>query len=278
MRYGFLGQFPEARQIAGEIGAHGLPLWINALANQAPEAAIAPIRNAGMEVCQIGAFGYNPLSPNRDVQAQQERLVEEAILLVGRIGCPHVVINSGNRDVSGFLRGHADNFTDQALDEVAKALEKPLALAEEHGAKVVIEPMIHCMVSTPERFLSLKQRLKSEALRVNLDICNFLTLADMYNPIPAIERICGDLAGHYDLVHCKDLAVTEGVHIHIDETPLGTGMMDWAAALAFIARDLPMDGWFIYEHVKAAGDARRGAALLRQICAGASITLGLTAR
>ena len=65
MRFGFLGQFPEARQIAGEIGAHGLPLWINALANQAPEAAIAPIRNAGMEVCQIGVFGYNPLSPNR---------------------------------------------------------------------------------------------------------------------------------------------------------------------------------------------------------------------
>ena len=265
MRYGFVGQFPEAAEVAQRIGAHGLPLWVNALVPHGPEAATGPIREAGMKVCQIGAFGYNPLSPNREEQAMQAAWLREAIPLVGQVGCPHLVINSGNYDEAGFLRGHPDNFTERALDEVATALEPVLALAEEHGARIVIEPMVHCVVSTPERYVALKQRVRSEALRINLDLCNFFTLGDMWQPTETVERLCGALSGHYDLVHCKDLAVTQDVHIHIDETPLGTGAVDWATAMRHIARDLPADGWFIYEHVKCADDARAGAKLLRDM-------------
>ncbi|NOZ20448.1 MAG: sugar phosphate isomerase/epimerase [Planctomycetes bacterium] len=265
MKLGFVGQFPEAVPVAKEIGATGLPLSINALAERGPEAAAKPIRDAGMSACQIGAFGFNPLSPNRAEQKKQEDMLAKAIPLAAATGCPYLVINSGNYDEAGFMRGHPDNFTDRALDEVAVALDPVLSLAEQHGAKIVIEPMVHCVVSVPERFLALKERVKSNALRVNLDICNFFTLKDMWQPAEAVKRICGLLAGHYDLVHCKDLTVSQGVHIHIDETPLGTGVMDWETALHDIARDLPEGGWFIYEHVKSAEDARAGAKLLRDM-------------
>ena len=278
MKYGFIGHFPNSIAIADQIGAHGLPLQIKSLATQTVDMAMAPIRYAGMDVCQISAFSYNPLNPNQQFQMEQECLLKKVIPLLSRVGCPYVIINSGNYHVSGFLRGHADNFTDQALDELAKALEKPLTLAEEYGAKILIEPMVHCAVGTPERFLSLKKRLKSESLRINLDIYNFFILSDIYNPIPAIERICGALAGYYDLVHCKDINVTDGVHIHVDETPLGTGVMDWYRAMSFIAQDLPKDGWFIYEPVKSAGDAHVGDKILRQISVNVNINLGRTKR
>jgi sugar phosphate isomerase/epimerase len=170
--------------------------------------------------------------------------------------------------------GHADNFTDSALDRVAQALEAPLALAEERGAKIIVEPMIHCVVNSPDSYFALKKRVQSDAFGINLDILNLFTLADMYAPTEGMKRICGALAGEYDLVHCKDLVVTKGVHIHVDETPLGTGVADWGAVLPAIADSLPPDGWFIYEHIKTVDDARAGNAMLRDLCREAGITLG----
>jgi len=87
----------------------------------------------------------------------------------------------------------------------------------------------------------------------------------MWRPTEATKHICETLAGQYALVHRKDLAVTTGVHVHIDETPLGTGVMDWETALCCIARDLPQDGYLIYEHVKTPDDARTGVRLLREL-------------
>ena len=55
-------------------------------------------------------------------------------------------------------------------------------------------------------------------------------------------------------------------------------VMDWSRAMSFIAQDLPKDGWFIYEHVKSAGDAHVGDKILRQISVNVNINLGRTKR
>ena len=256
---------PDTISLAVELGATGVPLPVNALALKGPADAVAPLADAGLEVCQIAAFGFNSLSPEEDKQEQQRIMLQEAIPKIPATGCNVVVVNGGNYDPSGFMNGRPDSFTDDAIDAAARGLEPMVKLAEEHGVIIAVEPMVHAVVCTPERFLKLKEKVGSDALTVNLDICNFLTYADMWRPTEAAKHICETLAGHYALVHCKDLTVTTGVHIHIDETSLGTGVMDWETALRYIARDLPEDGYFIYEHVKTADDARAGAELLRSL-------------
>ena len=258
-------------KVAVENGAQGIPLAINALAQKGPQQAIAPIAAAGLEVCQISGFAFNALSSDKAKQAEQRTLVEKAIPMAPDTGCPVIVVNGGNYDSSGFLCGHRDNFTDKALDEAARGIEPVCRLAEKHGVKIAIEPFIQCVINTPERYLKLKEKVASPALTVTLDVCNFFTFEDMWRPTEAVTRICSALAGHYALVHCKDLAVAKGVHIHVDETPLGTGVADWAAALKFIARDLPADGWFIYEHIKAPEHAPAGMRYLREAAAKAGV-------
>jgi len=257
---------PNSIPIAVEHGAKGAPLQFNLLAQKGVRAAMAPIVEAGLEVCQIMAFAFNALSPEREKQEDARRLLEKAIPLAPETGCPAIVVNGGNYDASGFLRGHRDNFTEAALDEAARGLASVVKLAESHGVQIAVEPFIQCVVNTPERFLALKEKVGSPALTVNLDVCNFFAFEDMWRPTEAVARICSALAGHYSLVHCKDLTVSKGVHIHIDETPLGTGMVDWDAAMGLVARDLPADGWFIYEHIKAPEDAQRGMEYLTEIC------------
>ena len=83
-----------------------------------PAIRARSLRERGLEVCQIGAFGYNPLSTDRERQAQQAALLEQVIPLAAETGCPYVVINGGNYHPSGFGAGDALNFTDQALDDL----------------------------------------------------------------------------------------------------------------------------------------------------------------
>ncbi|OPZ21347.1 MAG: Xylose isomerase-like TIM barrel [candidate division BRC1 bacterium ADurb.BinA364] len=262
----------DSIRIAAENGARGAPLAINVLAQKGPKEAVAPLAAAGLEVCQIMAFAFNALSADTARQAEQRALVEKAIPMAPDTGCRVIVVNGGNYDPSGFLRGHRDNFTAAALDEAARGLEPICRLAEKHGAQIAIEPFIQCVVNTPERYLRIKEKIASPALTVNLDLCNFFTFDDMWRPSEASARICAALAGHYSLVHCKDLAVSKGVHIHIDETPLGTGVADWTTALQFIARDLPADGWFIYEHIKAPEHAPAGMRYLLEAAAKAGVS------
>ncbi|MCX7012309.1 MAG: sugar phosphate isomerase/epimerase [Candidatus Sumerlaeota bacterium] len=273
MKLGISGK-PDSIQLAKAHGASGVPILVNALANEGAKAATIALRDVGLEVCQISAFGFNPLSPERAKQEEQRRLVKKAIPLAPETGCPTIVVNGGNYDPSGFLCGHPNNFGEQALDDAARGLAPLVKLAESHGVQIAVEPFIQCAVNTPERFLKLKEKIGSPALTLNLDICNFFTYEDMWKPAEAVERICKALAGQYSFVHCKDLTVSKGVHIHIDEAPLGTGVVDWSLALRHIGRDLPADGWFIYEHIKAAKDARAGMQYLGRAAEKAGVRLG----
>ena len=87
-------------------------------------------------------------------------------------------------------------------------------------------------------------------MKINLDICNFCRYDDIYRPTEFVRHVCEALAGHYPMVHAKDLIVSDDVHIHIDETTFGEGTMDWKTALQYIASDLPEQGWVVLEHAK----------------------------
>jgi len=254
---------PNTIALAKETNIKGVPLNFTTLAEQGLRAAMKPIEEAGMEVCQIMAFSFNPLSPERAKQEKQRQMLEQAIAMAPETGCPILLINGGNYDPSGFRRGHGDNFTEAALDHAARELAPVARLAESHGARLAIEPFIQCVVHSPERFLALQEKVGSPALTLNLDLCNFFTYEDMWRPKETAERICQALAGQYVVVHAKDLIVSEGVHIHIDETPLGAGVTDWDTALRFIAKDLPADGYVVVEHAKTAEAVRMGVQNIR---------------
>lgn len=257
----------ETVALACELKVRGVPLpgGVWGLAQKGARLAVAPLVSAGLEVCQIGAFDFNPLSADRARQAKLRDVLEKAIPEAPATGCPFIVIGGGNYEPSaaGDPLGHPDNFTEAGLDALARELAPWVKRAECHGVKLVVEPEIHWVVSTPERFLRLKEKVGSEALMVNLDVCNLFNWEAMWQPTETVTHLCKTLAGHYSAVHCKDLTVRAGAHLHIDEAPFGKGRVDWKTALRFIGETLPEEGYVILEHVKTAEHARSGVALLR---------------
>lgn len=255
--------------LAVELGIQGVPIQAAQLVNDGVAATLRPLQERGLAVCQIGAFGYNPLNPD----AAQQTLLAQAIPLAAETGCPYIVIGPGNYNASAFGATDRRNFTKAALDEMAAALRPLLKLAEQHGAKLSIEAYLKGAICSVERFLALQEKAGSEALKVNIDVTSLYDFRDMVDPADLIQAVCTELAGHYGLGHVKEVALAEGFHIHAGLVPLGEGPTDWAEVLRRMAPHLPEDSWVLLEHVQSPQEARASVALLLDAAKEAGVTL-----
>jgi len=263
----------DTLDLAVELGIRGVPISAETLARDGVETTLAPLRERGLEVCQVGAFGYNPLSSDAERQAAQTAMLQAAIPLAPETGCTYITICGGNRHPSGFGAGDAYNYTAAALDEVAAALSPLLSLAEQHRVKLTIEAYLKTAVYSAERFLALHARLGSDALRCNVDVSSLYDYWDLWDPRAKVKETCTGLAGHYGLGHLKEIALQDGFHIQAGLAPLGQGPTDWAQVLRLMAPHMPGDSWAILEHVLSPEEGRASVALLRKAAAGVGVAL-----
>jgi sugar phosphate isomerase/epimerase len=264
---------PHTIAAAKELGIRGVPVDGGELAKRGVAEVVDPIRAEGLEVCQIGAFGYNPLHPDTAVLSAKTELVGTLIGLAPQTGCRYIVINGGNLHPSGFGHGFRENFSTASLKKVASALKPLAAKAERENVCLSVEPYIKSTVCSPEAFLELSRMVNSPALRINLDVTNFYGLEDMWDCTTTVRHVCDSLKGHYGLVHLKDVALKEGFHIHIDLAPLAQGVTDWALVLSEAAPHVPEDSWVIVEHVGSLEEARASIALVRSAAKGVGVAL-----
>jgi len=237
------------------------------------EGTLMPIWERGLSVCQIGAFGYNPLSSDRESQERQEKILTAVIPLAAQTGCRYIVICGGNYHPSGFGAGDRRNYSEEALDLVAKALEPMLTLAELHDVFLSIEAYLKTAVYSAGSFLSLQDRVRSDHLKVNIDPTSLYKYWDFWDSHELVEKTCTQLTGHYGLVHIKEVALMEGFHIHSGLAPLGLGSTDWEHFLRLIAPHLPEDSWVILEHVLSMEEGRNSLRLLRESAEKAGVVL-----
>ena len=262
------------QDVALEHGIKGVPISADQLVNEGVDKTLAPLNERGLQVCQIGAFGFNPLSIDAEAQAKQTETLAKAIPLAAETGCPYIVINGGNYHPSGFGAADARNFTNEALARVAEALKPMLELAERHKAKLTVEAYLKTAVNSPESFLKLKEMAGgSDALRCNIDVTSLYNYRDLWDPAPKVEHICNGLAGHYGLAHVKGVALKDGFHIHVELAPITEDTTDWSHMLRLMAPHLPDDSWLILEHMFSPEEARASLAHLRKAADDAGVRL-----
>jgi sugar phosphate isomerase/epimerase len=259
--------------VAVQHGIKGVPIYIDSLVNDGLEKTLAPLKERGLEVCQIGAFGYNPLSTDEEAQEKQTRMLEQAIPLANDTGCSYIVICGGNYHPSGFGAADPRNFRPDALDKIAKKLEPLVKLAEKHEVKLSIEAYLKTAINSPETFLELWQKIGSDALRVNVDVTSLYDVRDIWNSENTVEHSCNGFAGHYGLGHIKDVALAEGFHVHMSLGPLGSSNTDWSQVLRLMEPNMPEDSWLILEHVSTPEEADSSLKLLREAALKADVTL-----
>ena len=261
-------------ETAAELGITGVPINAADLVEQGVDATLAPLREKGLSVCQIGAFGVNPLSDDAEGQAAQQDMLRAAIPLAAETGCPYIVINGGNHHPSGFGHWDARNWSDAAFDRIVEVLDPLVSLAADHGAKISIEPYLTPTINSPETFARVRDRLsKPDAMVANIDVTSLYDFRDYIAPAERCRAVCEGFAGAYGLGHIKDIVVNEGFHLNMGMAPLGTSPTDWAEVLRMMAPHLPDDSWLILEHQADPDAARLGVEKLRGYAREAGVTL-----
>lgn len=274
MRLGLALESGETHEAALELGIRGVPINAADLAGKGVEAVLAPLKEKGLEVCQIGAFGVNPLSEDRAGQARQQDMLMQAIPLAAQTGCPYLVICGGNHHPSGFGHWDARNWSEGAFDELVAVLEPLVREAADHGAKISIEPYLKTAIDGPDAFHRLRKRMtRPEALVANVDVTSLYDMRDYIRPGPKCKEVCSGFSGAYGLGHIKDIVMHEGFHVNMTLAPLGSSPTDWAEVLRMMAPHLPDDSWLILEHVSDIAEARTSVARLRDYAAKAGVTL-----
>lgn len=261
-------------EAAVELGVTGVPIDGGALVERGIDATLTPLRTRGLEVCQIGAFGFNPLSTDRDEVDVQTQLLRDLIPKAGETGGRFIVLGPGNYHPSGF--GHYDprNFETSARHAYADALRPMLDLADRHDVYLTIEPYLKGVVNGAEAFDEIRERADSDRLRCNLDPSSlYAGLHDFLDPGPLVTRTVDGLRGHIGLIHIKELAVQEGFHLKMGLAPLAAGHTDWAAMLTAASRHVSEDAWVIVEHCASIDEARQHVAAIREAARAAGISL-----
>jgi sugar phosphate isomerase/epimerase len=260
-------------ELAAEVGVRGVPISGGALVANGVEATLKPLRERGLEVCQIGALGYNPLGPDASVIERERSVLERLIPLAAQTGCRYIVIAPGNYHPSVF--GHFDprNFHEDAVDAMARALGPLVALAERHNVCLSIEPYLKAAIHGAESFLALWNRIPSPSLRVNLDPTSLYGHREAMAPDAFVANLCKALADHYGLVHLKEVTLAEGFHVHMDLCPIGAGRTNWSELLRLASVHIPDDSWVIVEHVRSVDEARQSFQIIRQASLSAGINL-----
>ncbi|WP_226782387.1 sugar phosphate isomerase/epimerase family protein [Oceaniglobus trochenteri] len=264
----------DSHAAAVELGIRGVPINAADLAEKGLAETLAPLRDKGLEVCQIGAFGYNPLSTDTGAQEKQTAMLEKAIPLAAETGCPYIVICGGNHHPSGFGAWDARNHSEGAFDELVAKLNPMVRLAARHGAKISIEPYLKTAIDGPDAFHRLRERMEDpDALVANLDVTSHYDFRDYARPGPRCRDVCEGYAGAYGLGHIKDIGLDDGFHLKMGLAPLGTSPTDWAQVLKMMEPNMPADSWLILEHVSDIAEARKSVALLRDLAARAGVNL-----
>jgi sugar phosphate isomerase/epimerase len=259
--------------IAVKHGIKGVPIYIDSLVNDGVEKTLAPLRERGLDVCQIGAFGYNPLSTDEAEQDRQTKMLEHVIPLANDTGCSYITICGGNYHPSGFGAADLRNFKPDALDKIARKLSPLIKLAEKHKVKLTIEAYLKTAINSPETFLELWQKIGSDNLCVNVDVTSLYDVCDVWDSTKTVEHVCNSLAGHYGLGHIKDVKLDDGFHVHMGLGPLGSSNTDWSQVLRLMSPNMPGDSWVILEHVASPEEADSSIKLLREAAIKADVTL-----
>jgi sugar phosphate isomerase/epimerase len=258
---------------ATTLGITAVPIDGQALLKDGVTATLAPLRERHLTPCQVGAFFFNPLDPDLTARAAAAAKLARLIPLAAEAGCPWIAFAAGSLCADIFGGADPANLHEPALAAAARELAPLATLAERHGVRLTLEPHIRSVIATPERAAALCTRVGSSALRVTFDVSNFYDFFALLDSTEIVRRCGTALAPHTGLIHLKEIAVTNGFHLHAGLVPMGQGRTNWTQVLAAAAPAAPSDSWVLIEHCAHTAEATASVALVRAAAQAAQVTL-----
>jgi len=238
---------------AAELGFHGVGAHLTVPASTITTELAAHVQSVfaeqNMPFLQVWGPYPSIISPDENVRRAGVQGARDLVKLAARLG----VKESGVRPTSLNPRGdwwpHPDNYKPETEDRLVKSLCEILQTADDYDIDIVLETHVTTTLNTAATIKRVIERTGSTRLKVNLDPCNFIgDLQIACNPTPMINELFDVLGPYIATVHVKDFYLEDRFTVHISETVIGTGMMDFDTILRRMHEVKP-DGYVVIEHL-----------------------------
>ena len=224
------------------------------LADEIAKASAA----SGVAIVAISGT-YNMIHPDRVVRADGLARLAAIIRAAPLMGARLVTLCTGTRDPLDQWKHHPDNSSKEAWRDLLEEMSKVVALAEENGVDLGIEPELSNVVSSAEKARQLIDERKSPRLRIVLDPANLFEVALPRENQVIIARAIDLLGDRIVMAHAKDRRANG------EFTTAGSGVVDFPHFVRCL-RSAGFDGPLI-THGLSEQEAPTVAAFLRGVIA-----------
>lgn len=198
----------------------------------------------GIHVAALWGY-YNVVDPDAEKRKRGEARMQFLIENWRRLGCNNISTETGTLNAKSEWLESPDNATEATFVACRDTLARLAAAAEKTGAVVSIEAYWRNVIDSIERAARLFKEVKSPALRLVMDPCNYFRKEDLPRMQPVLEEMFSRLGERIVVAHAKDVkAAAAGT----DLPAAGLGVLDYPLYLRLLARlDRPMD--LLIEHL-----------------------------
>ena len=194
-------------------------------------------------------FGECLFDPDASVRERVIEKIESGIEVARQLNAIGCLIRTGSLNPAGSYVPSRENRPPDARAQLVDTLRAVAAKAETEGVDVVIETHVLTIMGTPEINRDVLADVGSARMSVVMDYVNhFQNLDQVYDSTKRIEHIFSIMNPISILGHCKDIKMSPGLVLHIDEEIPGDGELDLATALRLWHEAHP-DGYMLLEHL-----------------------------
>jgi sugar phosphate isomerase/epimerase len=238
---------------AAELGFHGIGAHLSVPADTVSDKTAATVQKvfADQNMPFLHLWGPYPciISPDESIRRAGVKGAQAIVKLTAKMGLPETHVRPTSLNPRGDWWPHPDNYKPETEDRLVKSLKEILQTGEDYGIDIVLEAHATSTLRDAPVTLRVMQRTESKRIKMNLDPCNFVSdLPTAFNPTPMINQAFDLLGDYIATVHVKDYYLEDRHAIHISETVIGTGMMDFETILRRLQQVQP-NGYAVIEHL-----------------------------
>ena len=192
--------------------------------------------------------GGSYFDPDPSVRMKNTDRIKKVLEIAGKLGCPTIRVAGGSMHPTNRWMHHPENHTQKAFDLFVENTRELVPYAEEARVSICPETTQWTIINGPQRMMEFVDRLNTEYVGVVFDFVNHMTYDRVYTSGMFVRRVVAELGDRICVFHVKDVIVRDSHLVcHIDETPLGTGVLDHEALIEVSKR---LEPWktFSLEH------------------------------
>jgi sugar phosphate isomerase/epimerase len=196
----------------------------------------------------VGLYGYyNVVAPDPENRKRGEQRMQFLIDNWKRLGSHNISTETGSLNPQSEWNDSPENTTEKAYQQCRASLEKFAKLSEKTGAVISIEPYWKNVIGSAERVERLFRDIRSPALKLVMDPCNYFHKAELARMQTMLKDIFQRVGKQTVLAHAKD--VKDSANADDTELPAsGKGVLDYPLYLRLLAQ-LDREIYLAVEHL-----------------------------